>query len=139
MTSVFSWQNSVSLCPAAFCTSRPNLPLTLGISSLPIFVLPSLRMKRTSFFGVSSRKSCSSFLSCSSSTSSALMVGAQTWITVMLNGLPQKRTEIILSFLRLHPSTAFWTLLQTMMAILHFFEGILAHSSRYKRYNGYLS
>ena len=34
----------------------------------------------------------------------------------MLNGLPWKWTEIILSFLRLHPSTAFWTLLLTMMA-----------------------
>ena len=31
-------------------------------------------------------------------------------ITVILNGLPWKRTEIILSFLRLHPSTAFRTL-----------------------------
>ena len=31
---------------------------------------------------------------------------ALTWITVILNGLPWKRTEIILSFLRLHPSTA---------------------------------
>ena len=30
-------------------------------------------------------------------------------ITVMLNGLPVKRTEIILSFLRLHLSTAFLT------------------------------
>ena len=29
---------------------------------------------------------------------------------MILNGLPWKRTEIILSFLRLHPSTAFWTL-----------------------------
>ena len=28
MTSVFSWQNSVSLCPALFCTPRPNLPVT---------------------------------------------------------------------------------------------------------------
>ena len=28
---------------------------------------------------------------------------------MILNGLPWKRTEIILSFLRLHPSTAFWT------------------------------
>ena len=37
-------------------------------------------------------------------------------ITVILNGLPWKRTEIILSFLRLHPSTAFRTLLLTMMA-----------------------
>ena len=38
-----------------------------------------------------------------------------TWITVILNGLPWKQTEIILSFLRLHPSTAFWTLLLTMI------------------------
>ena len=29
---------------------------------------------------------------------------------MILNGLPWKRTEIILSFLRLHPSTAFQTL-----------------------------
>ena len=29
---------------------------------------------------------------------------------MILNGLPWKRTDIILSFLRLHPSTAFWTL-----------------------------
>ena len=29
---------------------------------------------------------------------------------MILNGLPWKQTEIILSFLRLHPSTAFWTL-----------------------------
>ena len=33
---------------------------------------------------------------------------------MILNGLPWKRTEIVLSFLRLHPSTAFWTLLLTM-------------------------
>ena len=26
MTSVFSWQNSISLCPASFCSPRPNLP-----------------------------------------------------------------------------------------------------------------
>ena len=24
MTSVFSWQNTISLCPASFCTPRPN-------------------------------------------------------------------------------------------------------------------
>ena len=35
------------------------------------------------------------------SASSALLVGAQTWITVILNGLPWNQTEIILSFLRL--------------------------------------
>ena len=35
---------------------------------------------------------------------------------MILNGLPWKRTEISLSFLRLHPSSAFQTLLLTMMA-----------------------
>ena len=35
---------------------------------------------------------------------------------MILSGLPWKWTEIILSFLRLHPSTPFWTLLLTMMA-----------------------
>ena len=38
-----------------------------------------------------------------------LQLGAQTWITVVLNGLPWERTEIIPSFLRLHPRTAFRT------------------------------
>ena len=32
--SVFSCQNSVSLCPASFCTPRPNLPVTPGVSWL---------------------------------------------------------------------------------------------------------
>ena len=31
MTSVFSWENSISLCPASFCTPRPDLPVTPGI------------------------------------------------------------------------------------------------------------
>ena len=66
-------------------------------------------MKRTSFLGVSSRRSCRSSQNCSNSASSALLVGAQTWITVILNGLPWKRIEITLSFLRLHPSSAFQT------------------------------
>ena len=37
VTGAFSWQNSVSLCPALFCTPRPNLPTTPGISWLPTF------------------------------------------------------------------------------------------------------
>ena len=28
---VFSWQNSVSLFPASFCTPRPNLAVTPGL------------------------------------------------------------------------------------------------------------
>ena len=35
MTSAFSWQNSISLCPASFCSPRPNLPVTPGVSRLP--------------------------------------------------------------------------------------------------------
>ena len=41
MTSAFSRQNSISLCPASFCTPRPNLPVTPGIFWLPIFALQS--------------------------------------------------------------------------------------------------
>ena len=29
MTSVFSWQNSISFCPDSFCTPRPSLPASL--------------------------------------------------------------------------------------------------------------
>ena len=50
MTSIFSWQNSVSLCPASFFTSRPKLPVTPSISWLPTFAFQSPMMKRTSLF-----------------------------------------------------------------------------------------
>ena len=60
MTSAFSWQNSVSLCPASFCTPRPNLSVTPGISWLPTFAFQSPTMKKTYFLGVSSRRSCRS-------------------------------------------------------------------------------
>ena len=36
MTSMFSWENSVSLCPASFCTPSSNLPV---ISVSPDFLL----------------------------------------------------------------------------------------------------
>ena len=32
MTSAFSWQNSISLCPASFRPPKPNLPVTPGCS-----------------------------------------------------------------------------------------------------------
>ena len=44
--------------------------------------------------GISSRKSCRSSLNYSTSASLALVVGAYTWITMILNGLPWKWTEI---------------------------------------------
>ena len=57
MTSAFSWQNSISLLPASFCTPRPNLPVTPCISWFPTFAFQSPIMKRTSFLAVSSRRS----------------------------------------------------------------------------------
>ena len=41
-----SWQNSVRLCPASFCTPRPNLPVTPGISWVPTFAFQSPMMKK---------------------------------------------------------------------------------------------
>ena len=72
-------------------------------------------MKRTSFLGVSSKRSCRS------SRTVQLQLLQSYWLghrigSLILNGFPWKQTEIILSFLRLHPSTALWTLLLTMMA-----------------------
>ena len=32
MTNAFSWQNSISLCPASFGSPKPNLPVTPGVS-----------------------------------------------------------------------------------------------------------
>ena len=79
MISLFSWQNSVNLCPASFWTPRPNLPVILGISWLPYF--PQRERDTSSFdflipvscdeknilgffffflFGVSSRRYCRS-------------------------------------------------------------------------------
>ena len=52
MTKAFSWQNSISLYLASFCTPRQNLPISPGISLLPTFPLQSPIMKRTSFSGV---------------------------------------------------------------------------------------
>ena len=52
MTSLISWQNSVSLCLASLCTPRPNLPVTPGVSRLPTFAFQSPMMKRTYFSGV---------------------------------------------------------------------------------------
>ena len=45
MSSVFSWQNSVSLCPASFHTPRPQLTVTPGVSWLPTFAFQSPILK----------------------------------------------------------------------------------------------
>ena len=52
MINVFSWQNSISLCPASFCVPRPNLPITAGVPRLSSFAIQSPIMKRKSFLGL---------------------------------------------------------------------------------------
>ena len=115
ITSAFSWQNSISLCPASFHIPRPNLPVTPGDSWLSTFAFQSPIMKKTSFLGV-----LKGLVGLHRTVQLQLLqhywLGHRLGNTVILNGLPWKRTEIILSFLRLHPSTALWTLLLTMMA-----------------------
>ena len=88
-------------------------------------------------FCISSRRSS---WNCSSSASSASVVGAQTWITVMLSGLLCKWTKIILLFLRLHPSTAFWSLLLAMRAAsLHNYSESLKIGTHMLSFNGWIS
>ena len=60
----------------SICTPRPKLPVTPGISWLHTSAFQSNIMKRTSFLGVSFRRSCRSSLNHSTSASSALLVGA---------------------------------------------------------------
>ena len=65
----------VSLCPASFCTPRSNFPVIPGIFWLPTFAFQSPMMKRTSFLGVRSRRSCRSSWDHSTSASLTLVVG----------------------------------------------------------------
>ena len=46
MTTAFSWQKSISLCPASFHILRPNLPVTPGVSSLPTFAIDRILKSR---------------------------------------------------------------------------------------------
>ena len=42
MTSAFSWHNSISLCPASFCTPRPNLPVAAAAAAKSLQSCPTL-------------------------------------------------------------------------------------------------
>ena len=88
LTSVFFWQNSVSLWPASFCTPSPNLPVTLGISWLPTFAFQSPIMKRKSLLCVSSRRSCSSRRSLSLSLSIYIYIYIYIYMYVYVCILP---------------------------------------------------
>ena len=68
---------------------------------------------RGHLFGVNFRRHCTCSQNQSTSASLASVIGAQTWLTVCWMVYLGKK-QIILSFLRLHPSTAFQTLLLTL-------------------------
>ena len=115
MTSVFSFQNSVSLWPALCCTPRPNLPVSSGSSWLPPFAFQSLIM-RAHLLWVLVLESLEGFL-----RTIWLQLLQHYWSGHRLGLLwywyfPWKWTEIILLFLRLHLSTKFGTLSLTIMA-----------------------
>ena len=75
--------------PCFILYSRPKLPVILGISQLPTFSVQSPMIKSKTFLSVSSRH-CRSSQNWSTLVSQVFMVGAQAWITVMLNDLPWK-------------------------------------------------
>jgi len=126
MTSVFSWQNSVSFCSASFWTPRTNLPVTPDIFLLPTLHSSPLWWKGHLFWvlvleGPSVFIEQFNFKFFSITGWSIDLDYCDTeWFAL--------ETETILSFLRSHSSTAFWA--------IHFFYGFLAYSSRY---NGHLN
>ena len=49
MTSAFSWQIFIILCPASFCIPRPNMSVPPDVSCLPTFAFQSPKMKEHLF------------------------------------------------------------------------------------------
>ena len=101
MISAFSWQNYEPL-PCFILYSKAKFACYSSYLLTSYFCIPISYNEKASFLDDSSRRSCMSSQNHATSASSALLVRAQTWIIMILNGLPQKRTEIILSFLKLH-------------------------------------
>ena len=151
MTSAFSWQNSISLWPASFCTSKPNLPISWDVLT-SYFCIPVPYNGKDIFFWVlvlevlvsqfsSVTQSCPTLCDPMDCSTSGLPVHHQlpeftpeeglvglvepfSFFSITGWGIDLDyyntewfalETEIILSFLRLHPSTAFQTRLLIMM------------------------
>ena len=72
---MYSLGKTISLCPASFCSPRPNLPVTPCVSWLLTFAFQSPIRKRTSFLVVRCRRSYRSLQNNSTSASSALLFG----------------------------------------------------------------
>ena len=90
MTSAFSWQNSVSLlCSILYSKTQPacysrNLLTSCFCISVPY------DEKDIFFGGLQFQKVLQVFIELFNISSSTLVVGAQTWITVILNSVDQR-------------------------------------------------
>ena len=144
MSSAFSWQSSISLCLASFCIPRPNLPVTPGVSWLPTLAFQSPIMKRTSFWVLALKDLVGLHKTVQLQLLSVTGWGIDLdncdteWFALETNRDHRVIFEIASKtiwewskIIRLHFGLFHW-----LWWLLHFFNGILAHSSRY---NGHLS
>ena len=76
---MFSWKYYVSLCHDSFCTPSPNFPVILANSWLPTFAFQSPMMKRTSIFGLISRRPSRSLPELKSRTGQLQILQGQWW------------------------------------------------------------
>ena len=135
MTTAFSWQNAISLCPASFCIPRPNLPVSPGVSWLPTVAFQSPIMKRISFLGVSSKGLVGLHRTVQLQLPQHYWLGHRLWLL---------RNWMVCLWNKQRSFCHFWDCIQVLHFrlfcwpwwLLHFFWGIPARSSRY---NGHLS
>ena len=99
MTSAFSWQKSYQPSPCFILYSKAKFTYYSRCFLTSYFCIPVPWCQFQKVLQVFIELFNFSLFS---------ITGWVTWITMILNGLPWKRTEITLSFLRLHPSSSFW-------------------------------
>jgi len=126
ITNVFFWQNSVSLCPASFCTTRSNLFVIL--STLEFLLLHSYSLWEKGHFLVLVLEGLhrTRELQLLQHQSLAHRFGLQwSWMVCLGNELR--------SFCSVWDCTQVlhFRILCSLRGLLHFFLGILTHSSRY--------
>ena len=113
---VCSFGKTVSLCPASFCTPRSNVPVTPVLSWIPTFAWKELLLWwKEHLFLVLVLEG---------------LIGLHRTVNFGLFGISGWGIDLdyILSFLKLHPSNAFQTLLLTMRAAPFFLRDSYHHT-----------
>ena len=126
---VCSLDKTLSLCSASFCTPRPNLSVTPGVSQLLTFAFQCSMMKRTSFLvlvlGLVGLHRTGQLQLLEYQWLGHRFCLLRYWMICLGNEL-----RPFYHFWSCPPSTAFQTLCW-VCGLLHFFKGILVHSSKY--------